>query len=393
MFNAGLYVHVPFCRAKCAYCDFFSRLPAPGQTARLVDALLTELATGPVGIDPRMRICTIFVGGGTPTVLPSADLARLCDALGQVARRDAVREFTVEANPATLDDDKAAILRRAGANRVSVGVQSFHDDELRILGRSHRADDIVRTVRIARESGFVRMNLDLIFGIPGQTESAWAESLRMAVELGPDHLACYGLTYEPGTPLDEARVARLLEPCDEDTEARMYDYTVDTLSNYGFDHYEISNFARPGARCEHNLAYWRNEPYVGIGPAAAGYLDGERTRNVADIEEYIARITAGRSPVDEREHLDPRSRAGETAMLQLRLVEGIDRPWFRRHTGYDPMALFGDAIRAHVAACRLSVTPTHIRLTRSGLLIANTVMADFLMVARQGGLTAGSSSG
>lgn len=387
MVNVGLYVHVPFCAAKCGYCDFYSRVPGPGQTARFVDALLAELAGSPVGERPHMRVGTIFVGGGTPTILPPPDLARLFGALGRLARRDGVGEFTVEANPATLDDAKADVLCRAGVNRISVGVQSFHNQELRALDRRHRPEDVLRTVQVVRRAGFPHLNLDLIFGIPGQTEESWVESLHTAIGIGPDHLACYGLTYEPATPLHERRREGLVAACDEDTEVAMYELAIRVLTDAGFDHYEISNFARSFGRCEHNLAYWRNGPYVGLGPAAAAFLDGERTRNVADTEEYVRRITAGDCPVIERERLDPRRRAGETAMLQLRLIEGLDRVWFERETGFDPLRLFGEAIRVHLSGGRLSVTPAHIRLTSSGLLIADAIIADFIGVARYGGLT------
>ncbi len=389
MIDAGLYVHVPFCRTKCGYCDFYSLVPAEGQAGRYVDAVLAELADGPAAPGGPARVRTIFVGGGTPTVLPVAELLRLFRALGELARRDGVSEFTVEANPASLDEAKALALREAGVNRVSIGVQSFAAAELRTLGRSHRPEDVAQTVRSVRRWGFAHINLDLIFGIPGQTERSWEESLRMAIDLGPDHIACYGLTYEPGTPLHRRWVEGALDPCGEEAEVRMYECAIDTLTSAGFEHYEISNFARPGARCEHNLAYWRNEPYVGLGPAAASYFEGVRTRNVADVEEYVRRIALGQSPVVESERLDAKSRAGETAMLQLRLTDGIDRRWFERQTGFDPLTLFADVIRWHVAGRRLSVTPTHIRLTRSGLLIADSVMADFITIGAERGLTAG----
>ncbi len=385
MVEAGLYVHVPFCRTKCGYCDFYSRVPAAGQPGRYVDAVLTELADGPAGPDRRVRLRTIFVGGGTPTTLPATELSRLFGVLGELARRDGVFEFTVETNPASLDDARAWALREAGVNRVSIGVQSFAAEELRILDRNHQAEDVAPTVASARRWGFSYINLDLIFGIPGQTQWSWGESLRMAIELGPDHIACYGLTYEPGTPLYRKWAEGALHPCGEETEARMYECAIDTLTSAGFEHYEISNFARPGARCEHNLAYWRNESYVGVGPAAASYLEGVRTRNIADVEQYIRRIALGQSPVVESERLDAKARAAETAMLQLRLTEGIDRRSFERQTGFDAMALFADVIRSHVAGRRLSVTPTHIRLTRSGLLIADSVMADFIAVGSRGG--------
>jgi oxygen-independent coproporphyrinogen-3 oxidase len=266
-------------------------------------------------------------------------------------------------------------------NRISVGAQSFHAGELETLGRIHGPDDIPRTAELIRRTGFEHLNLDLIFGVPGQTTASWAESLRRAVALGPDHLACYALTYEPGTALCDRLVAGAVQACDESVETAMYEQAIDSLAAAGYEHYEISNFAPPGARCLHNLGYWNDEPYVGVGPAAAAYLDGERTRNVEDVDEYVRQIAQGRSAVVEHEHLVGPAMAGEMAMLRLRLIEGIDRADFRRRTGFDAERLFREALDVHGAAGRIAVTATHIRLTRAGLLVADSVMADLLAEA------------
>jgi len=346
--------------------------------------MLGELARGPAGESPRVRVVSIFVGGGTPTALAESELERLAAALGRIATRDDVCEFTVEANPASLDGAKADVLRAAGVSRISLGAQSFHAGELETLGRIHGPNDIARTVELIRRAGFRRLNLDLIFGIPGQTPASWSESLRRAIDLGPDHLACYALTYEPGTSLHERLVAGLIRPCDEATAPAMYEHAMDVLSAAAHDHYEISNFARPGGRCLHNLGYWTGEPYLGVGPASAAYLDGVRTRNVEDVEEYAERIRAGRSPVVDREELTGAAKAGELAMLRLRLIEGIDLADFRRRTGFDARRLFRQAIEVHEAAGRLAVTDTHVRLTRAGVMVADSVIGDFL--AECGGL-------
>ncbi len=386
MTDVGLYIHVPFCRKKCGYCDFCSIVADTDIMHRGVDALLGELDSGPAGIALRGRVRTIFVGGGTPTVLPPAELGRLLQAFKCANRlTDAGPEFTVEANPATLDPTRADLLREAGVSRISIGAQSFDQRELDTLDRSHHPDDVHRTVSIARQVGIKSINLDLIFGIPGQTLSTWASSLEQALALEVNHVSCYGLTYEQGTPLHRRLRRGEIQACDEESEAAMYEYAIDRLTAAGFEHYEVSNFARPGSRCEHNLRYWRNEPYVGIGPSAASYLAGERTQNVADVRQYIERIAAGRSPIATRERLDAKARAGEAAMLRLRLIEGIDRKQFEEKTGFDPMTLFVGAIERHAGDCRISVTDTHIRLTRAGLLIADAVMADFIDATRQGG--------
>lgn len=385
MTAVGLYVHVPFCAAKCGYCDFYSRTGEPREMHRLIGAMVAELADGPVARRDDLRIETIFVGGGTPTVLPEPTLEALFSALGQLAKTHAVTEFTVEANPASLDGRKAELLRRCGVDRLSVGAQSFDAAELAVLDRIHGPHDVAETVARVRAAGIRNLNLDLIFGVPGQTVLSWASSLRQALDLEPEHLACYGLTYEPGTPMHRRRAEGRITPADEDAEAEMYLLAIDTLASAGFDHYEISNFARPGSVCRHNLKYWHNEPYVGIGPSAVSYLDGCRWRNVADIRRYVAGMTAGRPNVVEQEQLGARGRAAETAMMWLRLTDGVDRAAFEAATGAELEVLFGDAIRTHAAAGLLEVTERGVRLTRRGLLVADSVLADFADVVDERG--------
>jgi len=388
----GLYVHVPFCTTKCGYCDFYS-IPAEGRDAGgLVDRLLDELtrrladASGP--------IATIFVGGGTPTVLPREELARLVEPLARIARAGeararregesgatgpgSIQEFTVEANPGTLDDEKAALLVAAGVDRLSLGAQSFNPAELAVLERLHSPDDIAPAVRIARRAGIRRLNLDLIFGVPGQTLAGWLESLDRAIELDPDHLALYGLTYEPGTTLTRRRDAGRVQPCDDGLEAEMYLAALDATAAAGFQQYEISNFARPGQRCLHNLIYWHNEPYLGVGPSAAGYLRGLRYRNVPDLHRYQQMIDQFGHAVIESERIEGRLLAAETAMLQLRLIDGVDRAAFERRTGFDPHQVFARSIARYEPPGLLSVSPTRIALTRSGLLLADAIIADFM---------------
>lgn len=377
--NVGLYLHVPFCATKCGYCDFYSHVPQPGAFAPLVDALLRELDASLA--EGGHRVETIFVGGGTPTLLPVGQLERLFAALAQIARRDRPVEFTVEANPASLIEAKAAVLRAAGVNRISMGAQSFHADELRVLERIHSPDDIAPSAEIVRRAGFAHFNLDLIFGIPGQTTASWTESLRRAIDLGPDHLACYGLTYEPETRLRDQLDAGSIAPAEESTEAGLYELTVDFLAARGFGQYEISNYARPGAESRHNIRYWLNLPYVGVGPSAASFLDGRRWRNIPDTAEYVRRSGHGLDTRIDQEELSPLQAAGETAMLGLRLIGGIERARFRAVTGFDPMHLFADVINRHAADGFLEVDGDRIALTRRGRLVGDSVMADFLSPA------------
>ena len=377
----ALYVHVPFCRSLCGYCDFYSDVLDPAAVRPLVDALLCELAGQAAA--QTLRFDTIYVGGGTPTVLPTPELHRLLSGLRDHAASPDETEFTVEANPATVTDEVAAVLVGAGVNRVSLGAQSFDASELHLLERTHRPEQVAETVAICRRAGIRNVNLDLIFGVPGQTPASWLRSLRVALALEPQHMSCYGLTYEPGTPLRERLDAGLVSRVDEDVDAEMYELAQGTLSAGGLEQYEISNFARPGRECRHNLRYWHNEPYLGIGPAAVGFIDETRYKNIADTAAYVRAIGEGRSPWCEQERLPPDRRARETAMLELRLTAGIDRRRFAERYGTDPAVLFADAIERHVAAGLLStgedsLCPSAIRLTRAGLLVADTVMADFL---------------
>ena len=383
METLGLYVHIPFCTTKCGYCDFYSVASEGRDLGRLTAALVQEFAArrGELDIGPT----TVFFGGGTPTLLPGAELASLLAAVGEVIRREQLKEFTVEANPATLDEQKADSLLSAGVDRVSFGAQSFDPAELAVLERIHDPADIGKGVRIARNAGFGRLNLDLIFGVPGQTLENWRVNLARAIELGPDHLSCYGLTYEPGTALTARRDRGLITPCDEELEAEMYLACIDTLAEAGFEQYEISNFARPGQKCLHNVNTWRNEPYVGIGPSAASYVGGERRRNVPHLENYMRLIEkTGRATV-ECERLDQRARAGECAMLALRLTAGFSAGEFRKRTGCDALELFGELIERFQGLGLLAPfdpqepgDERRIKLTRQGLLMADSVMSEFL---------------
>ncbi len=371
----ALYVHVPMCRSRCAYCDFYSEVIRPGVVAPLVSATLAELERA--GRDRPLSFRTLFVGGGTPTALPT-------DALESLLRGCAARvgdpepEFTVEANPATVIAATADMLVCAGVNRLSLGAQSFLPAELAVLERAHAPGATAETIETCRAAGLSHFSLDLIFGIPGQTLTTWRHSLAAAISLEPEHLSCYGLTYEPGTRLYARLTSGEVERVHPDLEADMYELAIDTLAAGGYHQYEISNFARPGAECRHNLTYWRNEPYLGIGPAAAGYVDGLRYKNVADTDAYIRAINAGETRYCEQERLDPAQCARETAMLGLRTTAGLDCRRFSERFGLDPLHFFSAAIEKHARNRLLEADTEHIRLTRRGLLLADRVIADFL---------------
>jgi len=369
-----LYVHVPFCETKCGYCDFYSVALKDRDSRPLVDRLARELRARVRESAHEVR--TVFFGGGTPTVLPLNELARLLASLAEVVAVHRLEEFTVEANPATVDDEKAELLVSAGVNRVSMGAQSFFPGELATLERLHSPEDIAPSVATLRRHGVTQVNLDLIFGIPGQTLDTWSRSLARGVELNPDHIACYGLTYEPGTRLTAMRRHGRLTPCDEDLEADMFLLTMDALEAAGYGQYEISNYAKPGCECRHNLMYWRNEPYIGVGPSAAGCLNGRRYKNVADVAGYVRLIDRDGRAEAESETIDAEMLIVETVMMQLRLNEGLSIAAFRERIGLDPREFFGNTLERLVDLDLVAVTETHMALTRSGRLVANTVISE-----------------
>lgn len=372
----SLYVHVPFCRTLCGYCDFYSIVYRPELADRLVAALLAELDRWRPRIEGRIE--TIFVGGGTPTTLPPELLGRLLGTLFELRDPAAALEFTVEANPATVSETTAAVLRESGVTRVSIGAQSFDRAELRVLDRIHEPQQVAETVAAVRAAGIGPINLDLIFGIPGQRLTGWLASLHRAIALEPEHLSCYCLTYEPGTPLHRRLTAGRVQPQDEDSEATLFEATIETLASAGYRQYEISNYARPGCACRHNLTYWRNEPYVGLGPSAAGWVDAVRYRNVPDARAYVEAIKAGRDPAIERERRNHDEQMRETMMLSLRLREGVDRKRFRQRFAIDPCERFARPVEQFAELGLLEVDPAAVRLTRRGLLVADSVIAGFL---------------
>lgn len=371
--HLGWYVHLPFCTTKCGYCDFYSLPTIPGLVDGLVAALTAELTAR----DPHRPVETIFVGGGTPTVLPADALAKILGLL--VERAGPVSEFTVEANPSSTDELKLDLLRRHGVNRISFGAQSFNPEELKVLERIHDPRHIFESVASARRAGFDNINLDLIYAIPGQSLASWRETLSRAIDVGTEHLSCYALMFEPGTSLTRLRHQGRVVQADEDVEADMFECTIDLLTAAGYEHYEISNFARPGRRCRANIIYWENREYLGIGPSAVSYLGGVRRKNVADIRKYVEAAQSGTdSIVVEEESLPPEDRARETAIQMLRLTEGINYRRFEAITGFKAEALFARQLDEYADLKLIARDTDGFRLTRRGLLLSNQVMTALL---------------
>ncbi len=374
----SLYVHVPFCEAKCSYCDFYSVPKGGVLRSRYVEALAAEAELRiPKYFAPR----TVFVGGGTPTALDDADFAALLDLVRNVAVSGGrLVEWTVEANPGSLTPRKARAMADAGVTRVSLGVQSFDDAVLRSVGRVHDAGTAREAVGIARRSGVPTVSLDLLFAVPGQGLATFENDLAEAVALGTDHVSAYALLYEHGTQITRRHDAGLVEREDEDVELTMMRRAREVLGAAGFRRYEVSNFARPGRECLHNVNYWRNGEYLGLGASAASYLGGERRTNVASWRDYETAALAGRDAAAFRERLAPESAMGEEVMLRLRMAEGVSLAALSRRWGLDAARRYATLVRQFVGAGILDATDGGDRLAFSerGLEVADGVLAEFV---------------
>jgi putative oxygen-independent coproporphyrinogen III oxidase len=323
--EAGLYVHVPFCLTRCGYCDFNAYAGMDHLAGRYAEALRREAhLAAPAWADVEFR--SVFVGGGTPTTLAADDLVGL---LGDLRRRLGIRpgaEVTVEANPDTVDRAYLAELRGGGVTRLSMGVQSFDPEVLRALERVHGPESVLRAHGAARATGFDNLNLDLIYGAHGETVASWRRTLERAMALEPEHLSCYALTIEPATPLGRTVAAGAVPPPDPDVQAEMYDVACSLLAGAGYGHYEVSNWARPGFECRHNLGYWRREPYLGLGAGAHSFRDERRWWNLRPPAAYLEAVECGELPVGGEERLEDAERRLERVFLGVRTTEGIPAP-------------------------------------------------------------------
>ncbi len=397
----GLYLHIPFCERKCPYCDFNTYAGLHDWFGQTVDALVQELlgwAEAPQLVG--RPVTSIFIGGGTPTVLDAPELTRLIQTVQQRFSLTTDCEITCEANPGTVDRPKFQLLRELGVNRLSLGVQSFQPDELAFLGRIHDVEDVERAFVAARAAGFDNINLDFIFGLPHQPVANWTATLEQALALGPDHLSAYSLIVEPNTPLHHwVESGRVAAP-DDDEAAELYTLTLARLQDAGYGHYEISNWAKwgdamggaagdnPAYASRHNLLYWRNQEYVGVGPGAhshlfvtdeAGRLVSRRWSNRKPVPGYVKRVLGGKPIVEMEEVLTPRVSMGESMMLGLRLVhEGVGFDQFKAQHGVDLRTVFAADLARLTELGLLEVNDARVRATARGLLLGNQVAAAFL---------------
>jgi oxygen-independent coproporphyrinogen-3 oxidase len=383
--SLSLYLHVPFCHTRCYYCDFNTYAGLLSLREPYVRALLTEIelaaemaqtATG----GPR-RVRTVYFGGGTPSLLSADQIQRLLAACRRVFVVDSEAEISLEANPGTLSSPHLQALRAAGVNRLSLGAQSFDPHLLKLLGRTHSPEDVAQAVRAARTAGFTSLNLDLMFGLPEQTMAQWRETLLRALELAPDHLSLYSLIVEEGTPFFHWVQEGRLVPADEDLCAEMYEYADALLQEAGYVNYEISNWARPGHECRHNLTYWLNLPYLGLGAGAHSCFGGRRFSNVREPRQYIRLLASRQRPEAESELLSREMQMAETAILALRTARGLSLLAFRERFGLDFWQFAGKRLQHVWEAGLLEYERENggwLRLSKRGRLLGNEVFLCLL---------------
>lgn len=380
--EAGLYIHIPFCRKKCAYCDFFS-VADLSLTSAVVKAIVREME---LLERPAYAFDTIYLGGGTPSVLTPPQIHLLVQsAFDNFDFHDDV-EITIEVNPNTADTSDFREYLTMGINRINIGVQSFSNAALRFLGRIHMADEAKSALAHARMAGFHNLGLDLIYGLPGQIPEFWRKDLEQAVGFSPEHLSCYSLTYEQGTPLEKKKAAGEVQALEEDKAAKLFKIMQDVLEQHGYEQYEIANFARiqsaaggavssPSCRSRHNQKYWTAAPYVGLGPSAHSFAEPERRWNVADLSAYLSSLESDVLPVQARETLTREQRLTETLYLELRTVEGIRIPQLEKTFKLDFTGCYGSVLEELEQQGLLELTPMRCSLTRRGMRFLDGIVA------------------
>ncbi len=369
----GIYVHIPFCEKKCFYCDFYS-LENHSQRGQFVDAIVQEIALFSE-THTRLAADTIFFGGGTPSLLTPAELERILTAIHKAFELSNEPEFTIECNPGAIDRKYISDYRSLGANRLSFGVQSFFEDELKFLSRIHDSEDAVDAIGLARELGYENINIDLIYALPGQSEERLLANLEKAFSLVPDHISAYSLIVEPGTPLSASVAKGEVTPAQESTQAEMYEHVMDSMKAHGYSHYEVSNYARPGFECRHNLKYWNAEEYAGFGPSAHSYIRGERWWNVSSLANYIAALKSSEVPVSAKETLTRSQMLDEYLLLHLR--QGVlDQSELADRFGFT----IDSGLATEIAAagyCRIK--GGKLLLTRKGFTVSDEIAGRLLV--------------
>jgi len=372
---SSLYLHIPFCEHKCIYCDFYS-IESLDPKEAFLRALHTEIDMYK-SYSGNERFETIFFGGGTPSLLAPEEIAEILQQLAKTFTVESDAEITLETNPGTVDRKRLVGFRSAGINRLSFGVQSFFDEDLKFLTRIHSAAQAREVVRLAQEAGFNNISIDLIFALPDQTVSRWEQNLRSAIELNPQHISAYSLIVERGTPLYRMVEAKIVSPHPVETEAAMYEMTMKYLHAAGFEHYEVSNYAKPGFRSAHNCNYWNHSHYLGFGPSAHSFVAGKRWWNVSNLRTYCENIERNRLPVSGSELLTSSELYDEAIMLGLR-SDGIDLHRLHAEHGVDLLSQHSSLIDRLLAEQLVVVEPNVLRLTDKGYLLCDEISERLL---------------
>ena len=368
-----LYLHIPFCIKKCDYCDFLSGPSTRAGQEAYIYALLREIKA--VSALENRPVDTVFIGGGTPSVPECDVMEKLLQGMQESFCFQKDAEITIEANPGTLTPKKLELYRKYGINRISIGLQSPKDEELKVLGRIHNYEQFQESYQMARAAGFSNINTDLMFAIPGQSYEGWMENLRTVAELGPEHISAYSLIIEDGTPFSK----RELDLPDEDTEYRMYEDTAKVLEEYGYHQYEISNYARRGQECRHNEGYWQRKDYIGLGLGAASLIGNERFTNTTDMQEYLENSGITEQIRNNREILTREDEMAEFMFLGLRMTEGVSKAEFQEYFGTAIEKIYGKVLEKYKHQGMLVEKEDRIFLSRAGIHVSNVVMADFLL--------------
>ncbi|MBI4650954.1 oxygen-independent coproporphyrinogen III oxidase [Candidatus Desantisbacteria bacterium] len=375
--SIGLYIHIPFCAARCNYCNFNSSLFDPYLADRYIKALKKEIE-----IKSRdhagKNIFSIYIGGGTPTILTEKALEELLTVVKTFFLWENNIEVTIEANPGTLSAEKIKILKESGVTRLSMGVQTFNPVLLKVLGRVHSKEDVYNSFKLARKAGFDNINIDLLFSIPGQIYGSWRETLCEAVKLRPEHISMYGLIYEYGTSITRKIKQGELEIVSPDAEFIMYRYGINFLKKRGYRQYEISNFSIPDRECKHNLVYWHNKKYLGLGAGAVSYIGERRISNIKNIINYIEKINKKENAGLSKEYISREKQIKEAIMLNLRLIKGLSKHEFYTRFGIKVDDIWGDTIKRLVSKKLIIDTPDFLRLTRRGIYLNNDVLIEFI---------------
>lgn len=396
--TAGFYIHIPFCEKRCGYCDFYTVAQQNAQIPAFLLALKKEIALYSEAASVRdLEFATLYFGGGTPSLLAAKDLRSLIDYVFSNFNFSLQPEVTVETNPGTVDLPKLSAYLDAGVNRLSVGIQSFQPDELKILERIHSADEAFKTIEFARVAGFENISLDLIYALPSQALATWQNNLQQAVDLNPEHISAYSLTFEPGTPFTQKLHQGIVHRAPEEIEKKMYLFTMEFLNAKGYFQYEVSNYAKPALHSLHNQKYWDGSPYLGLGPSAHSFIQNKRFWNVRNLVKYQDCLEKGRLPVAEEEQVDSETRCFERIFLGLRQVHGLHLPSFEAEFGtsflkkhLQPLSKFfvqplqDDQLildltdgKLKMQSDLMEIENGFIRLTRKGFLLSDAICAEF----------------